>query len=177
MLTKSAHFLPINIKYSLERLAQLYIKEIVRLHGVPSSIISDRDPRFTSRFWESLHKTLGTSLRLSSAYHPQTDGQSKRTIQSLDDLLRACILEHLGNWDEFLHLIKFTYNNSFHSSIGMTPHEALYGRKCQTSLCWYETGENLILGPELVQQTTEKIKIVQEKMKAAQSRHKSYLDK
>lgn len=134
-LTKSAHFLPIGIKYSLERLTQLYIKEIVRLHGVPSSIISDRDPRFTSRFWGSLHQALGTKLRMSSAYHPQTDGQSDRTIQSLEDLLRACVLEHSGNWDELLPLIEFTYNNSFHSSTGMAPYEALYGRRCRIPLC------------------------------------------
>ena len=134
-LTKSAHFLPINIEYSLEKLTSLYIKEVVRLHGIPSNIVSDRDPRFTSRFWESLHKALGTKLRLSSAYHPQTDGQSERTIQSLEDLLRACVLEHSGSWDQFLPLIEFTYNNSFHSSIGMAPYEALYGRKCRTPLC------------------------------------------
>jgi len=93
-LTKSAHFLPINIRYSLEKLTELYIKEIVRLHGVPISIISDRDPRFTSKFWESLHQALGTKLHLSSTYHPQTDGQSERTIQSTKDLLRACVLEN-----------------------------------------------------------------------------------
>jgi len=90
-LTKYAHFIPINIRYSLKRLTSLYVSEIVRLHGVLSSIVSDRDPRFTSRFWESLHKALGTKLKLSSAYHPQTDGQTERTIQSLEDLLRACV--------------------------------------------------------------------------------------
>ena len=130
-LTKSAHFIPIKIRYSLERLAELYVREIVRLHGVPSSIVFDRDPRFSSRFWESLHKALGTKLRLSSAYHPQTDGQIERTIQSLEDLLRACILEQGGSWDSFLPLIEFTYNNSYHSSIGMAPYETLYGRKCR----------------------------------------------
>jgi len=148
----------------------------VRLHGIPSSIVLDRNPRFTSRFWQSLHQALGTKLRLSSAYHPQTDGQLERTIQSLEDLLRACILEHKGSWDSFLPLIEFTYNNSFHTSIGMGPFEALYGRKCRTPLCWYETRENLILGLKIVQQTTEKVKLVQEKMKAMQSRQKSYYD-
>ena len=91
--------LTINIEYSLEKLTRLYIKEVVRLHGVPSNIVSDRDPRFTSRFWDSLHEALGTKLRLSFAYHPQTNGQSERTIQSLKDLLRACVLEHSGSWD------------------------------------------------------------------------------
>nr|KYP72696.1 Retrotransposable element Tf2 [Cajanus cajan] len=136
-LTKCAHFLPVNMKWSLEKLTQLYVREIVRLHGVPSSIISDRDPRFTSRFWQSLHQALGTKLKLSSAYHPQTDGQSERTIQSLEDLLRACVLDHLGSWEEVLPLVEFTYNNSYHASIGMAPYEALYGRRCRTPLCWY----------------------------------------
>ena len=84
-LTKPTHFIPINIRYPLEKLTQLYIKEVVRLHGIPASIVSDRDPRFTSGFWKSLHRTLGTRLHLSSAYHPQIDGQSERTIQSLED--------------------------------------------------------------------------------------------
>jgi len=136
-LIKATHFIPINIRYSLEKLTQLYIKEVVRLHEIPSSIVSNKDPRFTSRFWESLHQALGTKLRLSSAYHPQTDGQSEWTIQSLEDLLRACVLEHKGSWNTFLPLIEFTYNNRFHSSIGMAPFEALYGRKCRTTLCWF----------------------------------------
>jgi len=112
-LTKSAHFIPINIIFSLEKLTSLYISEIVKLHGVPSSIVSDRDPRFTSRFWESLNRALGTKLRISSAYHPQTDGQTERTIQSLEDFLRVCVLEQKGSWESFLPLIEFTYNNIF----------------------------------------------------------------
>src|ERR1044072_7971206 len=112
-LTKSAHFIPINITYL-----------IVKLHGVPLCNVSDRDPRFTSDFWKSLQESLGSKLRLSTAYHPQTDGQTERTIQSLEDLLRACVLEQRGSWDTYLLLIEFTYNNSYHSSIGMAPFEA-----------------------------------------------------
>jgi len=176
-LTKSTHFIPINIQYFLEKLTQLYIKEVVCLHGILSSIISDRDPRFTSRFWESLHQALRTKLRLSSTYHPQTDRQSKRTIQTLEDLLRACVLDNKGSWDKFLALIEFTYNNSFHVSIGMAPFEALYERKCRTPLYWYEMGENLIVGPEIIQRTIDMVKLAQEKMKATQSCQKSYHDK
>ncbi|CAJ2642437.1 unnamed protein product [Trifolium pratense] len=150
------------------KLAEIYVEQIVKLHGISSSIVSDRDPRFTSRFWESLQEALGTKLRLSSAYHPQTDGQSERTIQSLEDLLRACVLEQGVSWDSCLPLIEFTYNNSFHSSIGMAPFEALYGRRCRTPLCWFESGESMILGPEIVQETTEKIRMIREKMKASQ---------
>jgi len=176
-LTKSAHFIPINISFPVSQLAEIYIREVVKLHGVPSSIVSDRDPRLTSRFWKSLQEALGSKLRLSSAYHPQTNDQSKRTIQSLEDLLRVCVLEQGGTWDSHLPLIEFTYNNSYHSSIGMTPFEALYGWRCRTPLCWFESGESVVLGPDIVHQTTEKVKLIQEKMKASQSRKKSYHDK
>ena len=131
-LTKSAHFLPMKVNFSMDRLAFLYVKEIVRMHGVPVSIVFDRDPRFTSRFWHSLHKPLGTKLSLSTAFHPQTDGQSKRVIQVLEDLLRACALDLKGNWDDYLPLMEFSYNNSFQASIDMAPFERLYGRRCRS---------------------------------------------
>ncbi|RVW48854.1 Transposon Ty3-G Gag-Pol polyprotein [Vitis vinifera] len=105
-LTKSAHFLPMKVNFSMNRLTSLYIKEIVRMHGVPVSIVSDRDPRFTSRFWHSLQKALGTKLSFSTVFHPQTDGQSERVIQVLEDLLRACALDLKGRcrspigWDD-----------------------------------------------------------------------------
>ena len=127
-LTKSAHFLPMKNSDSIEKFAELYVKEIVRLHGTPVSIVSDRDPWFTSRFWPSLHRALGTRLHFSTAFHPQTDGQSERTIQTLEDMLRACVLEFKGIWDRHLPLMEFSYNNSYQSSIEMAPYEALYGR-------------------------------------------------
>ena len=176
-LTKSAHFIPINISFPVSKLADIYTSVIVKLHGVPLCIVSDRDPRFTSYFWKRLQEALGSKLRLSSAYHPQTNGQNERTIQSLEDLLRACVLEQRGSWDTYLPLIEFTYNNSYHSSIGMEPFEVLYGRRCRTPLCWHESGESVVLGPELVRETTEKVKLIREKMKSSQSRHKSYHDK
>ena len=96
-LTKSAHFLPVNNTDSLGKLTRLYVKEIVRLHGIPKSIVSDRDLRFTSQFWKSLQAALGTKLKFSTAYHPQTDGQSERTIQTLEDMLQACVMEFQGS--------------------------------------------------------------------------------
>ena len=176
-LTKSAHFIPVCMTYKMEKLAELYIREVVKLHGVPSSIVSDRDPRFTSRFWVSLQEALGTKIRLSSAYHPQTDGQTERTIQTLEDLLRSCAIENRNSWEECLPLVEFSYNNSYHSSIGMAPFQALYGRKCRTPLCWYETGESLLIGPELLQKTTEQVKMIRGKIKISQDRQKSYHDK
>ena len=149
-LTKPTHFLPVNVKDSLEKLAQLYVDEIVRLHGVPVLIVSDRDPRFTSRFWPSLQTALGTHLHFSTAFHPQTDGQSERTIQTLEDMLRACVMEFKGSWNTHLTLMEFAYNNSYQASIEMAPFEALYGRKCRTPVCWDEVGERRLVGPELV---------------------------
>ncbi|RVW33107.1 Transposon Ty3-I Gag-Pol polyprotein [Vitis vinifera] len=137
-LTKSAHFLSMKTTDSMNSLAKLYIQEIVRLHGIPISIVSDRDPKFTSQFWQSLQRALGTQLNFSTAFHPQTDGQSERVIQILEDMLRACVLDFGGNWADYLPLVEFAYNNSYQSSIGMTPYEALYGRPCRSPLCWIE---------------------------------------
>src|ERR1051325_5074256 len=105
------------------------------------------------------------------------DGQAERTNHSLEDLLRACVLEQRGSWDTYIPLIKFTYNNIYHSSIGMRPFEALYGRRCRSPLCWHESGESVVVGPEIVRETTEKVKFIWEKMKTPQSRQKSYHDK
>ena len=149
-LTKLAHFLAIRATLTLDKLSQLYIDEIVRLHRNPMSIVSDRDLRFTSRFWTTLQKAFESRISLSTAYHPQTSGQSEQTIQTLEDMLRACVLEHKRNWDNFLPLIEFAYNNNYHSSLGMAPYEALYGMKCRSLLCWYEVGERKMLGPEIV---------------------------
>ena len=167
-LTKSAHFLPMRMTYSMEKLAQLYVKEIVRLHGVPVMIVSDRDPRFTSSFWKSLHKAMGTKLNFSTAFHPQTDGQSERTIQTLEDMLRACMLDFQGSWEKHIPLVEFAYNNSFHASIGMAPYEALYGRKCRSPSHWDEVGERKLLGPEILQQTKDLIVKIRQRMKTTQ---------
>ncbi|GJR20135.1 putative reverse transcriptase domain-containing protein [Tanacetum coccineum] len=124
-LTKSAHFLPMRENDPMEKLMKLYMKEVVTRHGVPVSIISDRDGRFTSLFWQALHKALGTRLDMSTAYHPETDGQSERTIQTLEDMLRACVLDFGKNWDRHLPLVEFSYNNSYHTNIKAAPFEAL----------------------------------------------------
>jgi hypothetical protein len=126
-LTKSAHFIAFHITDSVPKLAEMYIRDIVKLHGVPASIVSDRDSRFTSRFWRCLQDALGTKLNISTAYHPQTDGQSERTIQILEDMPRLCILDFKGKWIKYLPLVEFAYNNSFQAIIGMAPYEALYG--------------------------------------------------
>ncbi|GJS65062.1 putative reverse transcriptase domain-containing protein [Tanacetum coccineum] len=176
-LTKSAHFLPIREDYKTEKLARIYINEIVARHGVPVSIISDRDGRFASHLWQALQKALGTKLNMSTAYHPETDGQSERTIQTLEDMLRACVMDFGGSWDTHLPLVEFSYNNSYHKSIKCAPFKALYGRKCRSPVIWAEVRESQLIGPEIMQETTGKIVQIKERLKTARSRQKSYADK
>ncbi|KAL6956543.1 hypothetical protein U1Q18_052838 [Sarracenia purpurea var. burkii] len=175
-LTKTAHFLPVKNTYTIDQLAKIYLREIVRLHGVPATIVSDRDPKFVSRFWSSFQKAMGTELLLSTAFHPQTDGQSERTIQTMEDMLRACAMDFQGSWEDHLPLIEFGYNNSFQASIGMAPFEALYGRRCRTPTFWEEKKGNLLTGPELIQETANKVCQIQKCIKIAQDRQKSYAD-
>ncbi|GKB05134.1 putative reverse transcriptase domain-containing protein, partial [Tanacetum coccineum] len=144
-------FLPIREDYKTEKLARIYINEIVARHGVPVSIISDRDGRFTSHLWQALQEALGTRLDMSTTYHPQTDGQSKRTIQMLEDMLRACVMDFGGSWDTHLPLVEFSYNNSYHTSIKYAPFDALYEWKCRSP--------------------------IKERLKTARCRQKSYADK
>ncbi|GJR59030.1 putative reverse transcriptase domain-containing protein [Tanacetum coccineum] len=147
-LTKSAIFTPMRETDPLDKLARMYLKE----------------------------NALGTNLDMSTAYHPQTDGQSERTIQTLEDMLRACAIDFGKGWVNHLPLVEFSYNNSYHASIKAAPFEALYGRKCRSPVCWTEVGEAQILGPELIQETTEKIIQIKQRMQAARDRQKSYAD-
>jgi transposase InsO family protein len=162
--------------YVAKKYAEIYLDQIVRLHGVPKTIISDRGAQFVARFWEQLQDALGTKLIRSSTYHPQTDGQTERVNQILEDMLRACVLQYDKNWDKCLLLAEFSYNNSYQTSLKMAPFEALYDRRCRTSLSWSQTGERKIFGPDLVNKAEEKVRIIQANLKTAQSRQKSYAD-
>ncbi|GKD04169.1 putative reverse transcriptase domain-containing protein [Tanacetum coccineum] len=128
----------------METLTRLYIKEIVSRHRVPISIISDHDSHFTSRFWQSMQSALGTQLDMSTAYHPKIDGQSERTIQTLEDMLQT------------------------------SPFEALYGRKCRSPVCWAKVGDVQLTGPEIIHETTEKIVQIQQRLQAARDWQRSY---
>nr|GEW46750.1 reverse transcriptase domain-containing protein [Tanacetum cinerariifolium] len=134
-LTKSAHFLPMRENDFMDKLSRLYMKEVVMRHGIPVLIICDREGRFTSNFWREFQKALGTSLDMSTSYHSQTGGQSERTIQTLEDMLRACVIDFGNGWERHLPLIEFSYNNSYHASIKSAPFEAVYGRKCRSPVC------------------------------------------
>jgi hypothetical protein len=176
-LTKIALFLPVKTYYPVLTYVELYIARILSLHGVPKTIVSDRGPQFVSKFWEELHKSLGTKLLHSSAYHPQTSGQTERVNQILEDMLRACILEFPQKWDDCLPLAEFSYNNSYQESIKMAPFEALYGRRCRTLLNWSEPGERSFFRPDMVKEIEEKVQRIIHNLKKAQTRQKSYADK
>nr|GEZ13905.1 putative reverse transcriptase domain-containing protein [Tanacetum cinerariifolium] len=145
-------------------------------HGIHISIISERDPRFASNFWRAFQKALGTRLDMSTAYHPGTDGQSERTIQTLEDMLRACVIGFGKVWERHLPLVEFSYNNSYHASIKAAPFEALYGRKCRSPVCWVEVGDAQLTGLEIIQETTEKIVQIKQSLQATRDRQKSYTD-
>ncbi|GKC20009.1 putative reverse transcriptase domain-containing protein [Tanacetum coccineum] len=162
---------------SMEKLTRQYLKEVVSRHGVPVSIISDRDSKFTSHLWKSLNEALGTQLDKSTTYHPQTYGQSERTIQTLEDMFRACVIDFRKGWDRHLPLVEFSYNNSYHASIKAAPFEALYGQKCRSPICWAEVGDAQLIGQEIIHETTEKIIRIKKRIQAARDRQKSYADK
>jgi transposase InsO family protein len=151
--------------------------QIVRLHGMPKTIISNRGIQFVARFWEQLHECLGTKLIRSSSYHPQTDGQTERINQILEDMLRESIQHFDKSWDKCLSLAEFSYNNSYQASLKMAPFDALYRRRCRTPLNWSETGERTLFGPDLVKDAEEKVQVIRENLKMAQMRQKSYHDK
>jgi hypothetical protein len=169
-LTKSAHFLAVNQKDSVEKLAEQYVKEIVSKHGVPKKIISNRGSVFTSAFWARLQTALGSQLYFSTAYHPQTRGQTKRTKQILEDMLWACALDFGGSWDEHLPLAEFSYNNSYQSSLKAAPFEVLYGRKCRSPICWFEPGNNKDFEPDFIKEKQGIIDIIRDRLKIEQSR-------
>ncbi|GJS05348.1 putative reverse transcriptase domain-containing protein [Tanacetum coccineum] len=164
----------------------MYIKEIVVLSwSATLSIISDRDSHFTSRFWKSLQSALGTQLDMSTAYHPETDGQSERTIKTLEDMLRAGVIYFGKGFEKHLPLVEFSYNNSYHASIKTPPFEALFGRnikappfealfgrKCRSPVCWAKVGNVQLTGPEIIHETTEKIVQIRQRLQAARDRQR-----
>jgi hypothetical protein len=175
-LTKTAHFIVVHTTYSVQQYAELYMDHIVRLHGIPT-IISNRGTRFVARFWEQLHECLGTKLIRSYSYHLQTDGQTERINQILEDMLRASTLHFDKSWDKCLSLEEFSYNNSYQASSKMAPFDALYGRRCRTPLNWSEAGERTLFGLDLVKDAKGRVQVIRENLKMAQMRQKSYHDK
>ena len=175
-LTKVAHFIPVRTTHRSDQLADIYMSRIVSLHGIPKAIVSDRGTQFTSRFWKKLHEELGTKLLFSTSYHPQTDRQTERVNQVLEDMLRSCVLAYGAKWEDCLPFAEFSYNNSYQASLKMAPFEALYGRRCRRPLNWAQTGDSKIFGVETLKSAEEQVQPIRDRLKAAQSRQKSYAD-
>nr|GEV04987.1 putative reverse transcriptase domain-containing protein [Tanacetum cinerariifolium] len=175
MLIKNSKDLEKPKKEKLEP-PRLYPKEVVTRHGIPVSISCDHDPRFTSNFWKAFQKAIDTRLDMSTTYHLETDGQSERTIQTLKDMLRACVIDFGNGWERHLPLVEFLYNNSYHASITAAPFEALYGQKCRSPVCWAEVRDAQLTGPELIHETNEKIVEIKQRIQAARDHQKSYAD-
>jgi transposase InsO family protein len=159
-LTKVVHFIPVKMTYFGPQLAKLYMSKIVGLYGVTKKIVSDRGTQFTSMFRERLHETLDTQLRFGSAYHPQTEGQTERVNQILEDMLRACALQYGRSWDKSLSYAEFSYHNSYQESLKMAPFEMLYGRRCRTPLFWSETKQRNFFGPDILQEVEKQVHMV-----------------
>jgi len=149
-LSKAAHFIPVKSTFKAVNIAKFFMKEIFRLHGIPKMVISDRDDKFTGNFWKALFKGLDTQLNFSTAFHPQTDRQSERVNQILEDMLGMYVMNQPKKWEEYLHLVDFAYNNHFHASAKFSPFEILYGRKSNTPISWSSPVDRIMLGPEML---------------------------
>jgi transposase InsO family protein len=163
-LTKSTHFIPVSVKYRAEKYAEIYSACVLCLHEVPNMIVSDRESQFITHFWEQLHVSLGTHLIHSLVYDPQTDGQTERVNQILEDMLRACMMENQGNWDKHLPLAEFSYNNSYQESLKMAPFEVLYRRQCHTPLNCIKPREKVIFGPNIIDEAEAMVHHIQDNL-------------
>jgi hypothetical protein len=175
-LSMFAHFIPIKSTFKAINIAKIFMKEIFRLHGIPKMVVSDRDIKFTSSFWKELFAGLNTNLNFSTSYHPQMDGQTKRTNQIIEDMLLMYIRTKPSKWEDYLHLVEFAYNNGYQNSAKLSPFKILYGRKCTTPIRWDNPADRLMVGPEILQEMENIVRKVQQNLKEAQDRQKSYAD-
>jgi hypothetical protein len=176
-LTKDAHFVPVKLTHKAANIDDVYMKEIARLHGIPKTIVFDRDPKFTSKFWKGLFNGFGTNLNFTTAYHPESDGQTKRVNQVIEDMLRMYVMDKPSKWEDYLHLVEFAYNNGYQASLKLSPFEALYGRKCNTLVSWDNPADRAVVGPDLLREMEEKIIKIKQNLKVSQARKKIYADK
>ena len=159
-LINSAHFIPVKSTYKAVNVAEIFLKEIFRLHGVPKMVIFDRDVKFTSNIWKSLFVGLETKINFSTSYHPETDGKTKQSNQVIEDMLRMYVMEKPTKQEDYLHLVEFAYNNVYQASTKMSPFEILYGRKCTTPVSWDSHVADLMIGPEMLQDIEQTVQEV-----------------
>ena len=175
-LTKVAHFIPVKITRKESKIAYVYMKEIARLHGIPKIIVSDRDPKFTSKFWKGLFNGFGTNLKFSIAYHLESDGQTERENQVIEDMLRMYVMDKPSKWEDYLHLVDSAYNSGYQASIKMSPFETLYGRKCNTPVSSDNPTDKAVVGPELLIEMEEKMSKINKNLNNSQDRKKIYVN-
>eukprot|EP00253_Pinus_taeda_P026297 PITA_26297 len=175
-LSKLTHFILVQSTYRVVQIAHVFMQNIFKLHGLPKTIISDHDVKFTSVFWKTLFEELGTQLNFTMACHPQTDRQTERVNQVVEDILRAYVMQQPNKWEYYLHLVEFTYNNGYHTSFWMSPFEVLYGWKCRTPSSWSGPEDRLRLGPGMLKEMEQLVKKVRSNLKGAQNRQKNFVD-
>jgi hypothetical protein len=169
-LTKVVHFVPVNTTHTTTNIAEIYMREISRLHGIPRTIVSDKDKKFTSIFWRGLFKGFGTNINFSIGYHPQSYGEKERVNRIIEDMLRIYVVDKPSKWEDYLHLVEFAYNNGYRASLRMSPFEALYGWKCNTPLSWDNQEYRVVLGPELLKDMEDQMVKIKLNLKAAHDR-------
>jgi hypothetical protein len=176
-LTKVSHFVHVKTTHTTENIEEIFMKEISRLHGIPRTIVSDRDTKFTSNFRRGLFKGFGTNLKFIKAYHPQEDGQTERVNRIIEDMLRMYVMDKPYKWEDYLYLVEFAYNNGYQDSLRMSPFESLYGRKCDTPVSWNNPGDRVVLGSEFLKDMEDRVVKIKQNLNAAQDRQKVYADK
>eukprot|EP00253_Pinus_taeda_P003564 PITA_03564 len=159
--SKTAHFIPVKSTYKTMEIADIFMKEIFRLHGIPKVVISDPDVKFTSTFWKTFFLGLGTQIQFSRAYHPQTNRQTEWVNQVLEDILDMFVMQQPHKWEDYLHLVEFSYNNGHHESLGMSPFEVLYGRKCRVPVGWNNPVNKFALSPDMLTKMEDVVKKVE----------------
>jgi transposase InsO family protein len=176
-LTKASHFVPVSTTHTTTNIAKIFMKEVARLHGIPRTIVSDKDTKFTSNFWRGLFKLFGTNLNFITTYHPQTDGKTKRVNQIIEDMLRMYVMDKPSKWEDYLHLVEFAYNNGYQASSRMRPFEAFYNSKCDTPVSWNNLADRVVLRPELLKDMEDQVVNIKKNLKEARDRQKVYADK
>jgi len=169
-LTKFAHFIPLKTTHKAVDVADIFMKEVAQLHGIPKTIVSDRDPKFTLNFWKELFKGFRTNLNFSMTYHPEFDGQTKRENRVIEDIMRMYVMDKPSKWEYYLHLVEFAYNNGYQASLKIRTFEAIYGRKCNTPVSWENPADKVVVGPEFLKQMENQVIKIKQILKASQDR-------
>jgi hypothetical protein len=176
-LTKETHFILVNTTHKETNIAEIYVKEVFRLHAVPKEIVSYKYPKFTSNVWKGLFKGFGTNLNISKTYHLESDGKTERTNRIIEEMLRMYVMDQPSKWEYCIHLVEFSYNNGCQASLKMSPFEALYGKKCNTLVSWDNPADRAVVGTYLLKEMEEKMERIKKNLKDAQDRKKIYANK